>query len=100
MLYCTVISSFSSPIIFEGIFPLTYAVLLTSKSPRSVVWKYCKASLKEMRGVGLESSVRAGVTLSRVSHSCLAFSNSKLSPVDTDKAEVRKQTKLTSTVTE
>lgn len=37
-----------------------YAAFHTSKSPRSVVWKYCKASLKEMIGVGLESSVRAG----------------------------------------
>lgn len=33
---------------------------LTRKSPRSVVWKYCRASLKEMSEVGVKSSVRAG----------------------------------------
>lgn len=32
---------------------------LTRRSPRSVVWKYCRASLKDMTGVGFRSSGRA-----------------------------------------
>lgn len=48
---------FKYQLVFENFW---YAEFLTSKSPRSVVWKYCRASLKEMSGVGFESSVRAG----------------------------------------
>lgn len=35
------------------------AAVLTRRSPRSVVWKNCKASLNDMTGVGFRSSGRA-----------------------------------------